>query len=118
MPFVTMLLSESEQIYKVALQKKIYADTSSELEQALDDLIRHKARHLLLDLTQLELIDSSGLRALIIAVKLLKAEQRGGIAAFGMTPNIQKIFGLISADRLIPCFPGEAEALAHLRGQS
>ena len=85
------------------------ADLNRRLETALDA----DAQHLVVDLTEVTFIDSSGLSALLTASK--EARRRGGgvalVLAQGEPPSIFRFRGV---DRLLSLYPSREAALAGL----
>ena len=79
------------------------------LEQAFGD----GARNLVIDLSEVTFIDSSGLSALLTASA--RARERGGAVALvlaqGEPPSIFRFRGV---DRLLSLYPSQAEALSGL----
>lgn len=66
-------------------------------------------RDVVLDLRQVEFIDSSGLGAIVAAMKFL-APDRALIMA-GLTPAVEKVFKLTRMDTVFSVFPTLDEAL-------
>ena len=84
-------------------------DFDRKLERAFGD----GARNLVIDLTEVTFIDSSGLSALLTASA--RARERGGAVALvlaqGEPPSIFRFRGV---DRLLSLYPSQAEALSGL----
>jgi anti-sigma B factor antagonist len=60
-------------------------------------------QHLIVDLTQLRFIDSSGIKELIDAYRtMIKARLR--FALVNSSPMIQKVFSVLGVDQLLPVF--------------
>jgi anti-anti-sigma factor len=85
-------------------------DFDRRLERAFDD----GARNLVIDLSEVTFIDSSGLSALLTASK--RARERGGAVALvlaqGEPPSIFRFRGV---DRLLALYPSREAALRGLR---
>ena len=64
---------------------------------------------ILLDLTNVEFIDSSGLGAIVASMKQLGRNQTLELA--GLTPNVQKVFRLTRMDTIFNLFPTLSDAL-------
>ncbi|MDG3439576.1 STAS domain-containing protein [Nitrospirillum amazonense] len=64
----------------------------------------------LIDMTGVSFIDSSGLGALISIVKHLKLPGRPGIC--GLQPSVKTMFSLTRMDRVFAIYPDVATALA------
>ena len=108
-------ISGVDNVLRVAVAGKVYADGATALETELLTAIHEGAKHLVLDLTRLELIDSSGLSAIITAIKELRTGKKGVIVAYGLSESIAKIFTLTKIDKFIRPFASEGDAVAHLR---
>ena len=63
----------------------------------------------LLDLATVDFVDSSGLGAIVGAMKQLTAGQKLELA--GLTPNVEKVFRLTRMDRVFQIYASRAEAL-------
>jgi anti-anti-sigma factor len=70
---------------------------------------------LLIDLSGVTYISSIGLRALMIAVKQVKA-QGGRMVLAALTPVVAEVFRISCFDKLFDIFASRAEALAALEG--
>ena len=66
----------------------------------------------LLDLNQVQFIDSSGLGAIVAAMKNLSPERKLVLA--GLTPTVDKVFKLTRMDSVFGVFPTIEAALADL----
>lgn len=68
---------------------------------------------IVLDLSNVEFIDSSGLGAIVAAMKSLGAERR--LALAGLTPSVERVFKLTRMDSVFHVFPTLDGALHELR---
>ena len=68
---------------------------------------------IVLDLSNVEFIDSSGLGAIVAAMKSLGAERR--LALAGLTPSVERVFKLTRMDSVFHVFPTLDGALDELR---
>ena len=66
-----------------------------------------------LDLSKVEFIDSSGLGAIVAAMKNMGADRK--LALAGLTPTVQRVFQLTRMDSVFSVFPTLDGALAELR---
>lgn len=66
-----------------------------------------------LDLSRVEFIDSSGLGAIVAAMKHMGADRK--LALAGLTPTVQRVFQLTRMDTVFSVFPTLDGALAELR---
>ena len=70
------------------------------------------ARRVILDLRQVDFIDSSGLGAIVAAMKQLGAGRRLDLA--GLTPTVESVFRLTRMDTVFSLFPTlDAALMAH-----
>ena len=87
-----------------------------DFDRALDRAFDAGARNLVIDLTEVTFIDSSGLSSLLTASA--RARKQGGsvalVLAQGEPPSIFRFRGV---DRLLALFPSREDALTHLGGQ-
>lgn len=67
---------------------------------------------IVLDLSNVEFIDSSGLGAIVAAMKNLGAERR--LALAGLTPSVERVFKLTRMDSVFNVFPTLQGALDEL----
>ncbi len=65
---------------------------------------------IVLDLAEVEFIDSSGLGAIVAAMKLLGPDRRMDLA--GLTPIVDKVFRLTRMDTVFSIYPDIGTALA------
>jgi anti-sigma B factor antagonist len=72
------------------------------------------ARGLVLDMTEVEFMDSSGLRAILHLQRELVDGRGGGLVLLGPTPQVQGILTLTGLDRQLPAVETLAQALALL----
>lgn len=84
---------------------------------AFKERLRHVAgagvRQVLLDLRHVEFLDSSGLGAVVAAMKHLAPDRQLVLA--GLTPSVARVFQLTRMDRVFTIFPSSEEALADVR---
>jgi len=86
------------------------ADTADELRSRILGAVPAAEARVAVDLTRVELMDSSGLAAL---VGLLKAVRPAGdLVLFGMRPGVAELLRLTHLDAVFPCGADEADALA------
>lgn len=78
--------------------------------QFKDQLRRHvldPGPDLVIDLAQVEFLDSSGLGALIAIHKALHTDRK--LALVGLTPNVERVFRLTHMDRVFTILPAANE---------
>lgn len=67
----------------------------------------------ILDLSHVQFIDSSGLGAIVAAMKHMGEDRK--LALAGLTPTVQRVFQLTRMDTVFSVFPTLEGALADLR---
>jgi anti-sigma B factor antagonist len=81
------------------------------LREAVDSALAEGARRLLVDLSQVTRMDSSGMAELIAAFN--KARELGGaLKLMNLPPRIQNILGVTQLMTVFDIFDNEAEAVA------
>lgn len=68
--------------------------------------------HVILDLSAVEFIDSSGLGAIVAAMKQLDDHRKLDLA--GLTPTVEKVFRLTRMDTVFQLYPSLGAAMATL----
>jgi anti-sigma B factor antagonist len=85
---------------------RLDAEVAGELRATLLQLVEHGARKLVLDLPKVEFIDSSGLGALVSALKRLKqVDGRGDIRLAQVQPPVLAVLEIIRLHRVFAMFP-------------
>ena len=112
-----MTLSEEKIDGVIALEisGKIHAEASEELLKKLNILIDHGERHLLLDFSGVEFINSSGLRVLLMAAKDLN-DLSGEMVLADVNELIRQILHVSGCTSHIAVYPSKEEALKALKG--
>ncbi len=95
------------------LDKSIEAANSKDFRGKIIDLINQGNSIVILNLSQVEFMDSSGLGALISILKLL-ANSQGKIVICEAQNQITKIFTLTRLDQVFQLFSNEKEAIVFL----
>lgn len=113
-PF-TIDVSEAEAgLSVVALAGEIDMASSAELERQLGALEGAEGFQVVVDLAGLTFIDSSGIRALVVAAKAI--ESRGGTVLLAApSPNIERVFVTVHLSEVIPVRESLEAALADAR---
>ena len=97
----------------VALTGEVTFSNVTDLNRRLETALDGDVQHLVVDLTEVSFIDSSGLSALLTASA--EARRRGGAVALvlaqGEPPSIFRFRGV---DRLLSLYPSREAALAGL----
>ena len=94
---------------------KINTEASEDLLKKMSGLIDNGARHLLLDLSGVDYINSSGLRVLLMAAKDLN-DLSGEMVLADVNELIRQILHVSGCTSHIAVYPSKEEALKALKG--
>ena len=112
MNFATEEIAEGAGVIVTVPGSHLDASTVRSFREALQPLIEaHSA--VLIDLRQIEFIDSSGLGSLLSVLRNLNNKQ-GELKLFGMSKPVQAMFELVRMHRLFAIYNTREEALATL----
>ncbi len=92
-----------------ALEKRIDAGISGELKEQLGELVANGRRRIILDISGVEFLDSSGLGAIISGLKAIGED--GRLVICGATDPVKSMFRLTRMDRIFEMYDSEAESL-------
>jgi anti-anti-sigma factor len=95
----------------VVLAGEVDATNSDELYGVLESVVTQQPRLLVVDMSELSFMDSTGLRMLLRSTRAL--DQQGGVLALA-APQIAvaRVLQLTRADQLIPVYDSVADAIA------
>jgi anti-sigma B factor antagonist len=91
---------------------RVDARLAGEFRRHLLDLIESGHPLIALDLSEVDFIDSSGLGAIVSALKQLKG--RGDLVIVGARPEVLNLFRLTRMDKVFRMFPRADDAVAAL----
>lgn len=95
----------------LALEGEVDLHRAAEIRELLAPLVAQKTPRLLIDLTKVSYIDSSGLALLIETLQNVQAHG-GTFALFGLGDSIRTIFHVACLDQVFKIYPDEAAATA------
>ena len=98
-------------------EERLDAHNSKELKDYLLELLDNGAKNLILDLSEVRFVDSSGLGA------LLSGHKNAGLrdvrfALAGVQSRVQSMFELTRLTRVFDIYPGVEDALANRTGET
>ena len=94
----------------ISVGGRLDAYAANDVERKLDSLITAGHVCLVVDLSRLEYISSSGLRVLLAGIKRVKKE-RGDIRLACLQPSVQEVFDMAGFTQLFRMFGKEEEAV-------
>jgi anti-anti-sigma factor len=92
-------LTEQNHTQILCVQGELDALSSPELRPTLDVLTRHRGCTIVVDLSKLELLDASGVGALVFLYKRARAN-RGSVSFVGVANQPLSIFKLLRLDHV------------------
>ncbi|MEM9638558.1 MAG: STAS domain-containing protein [Pseudomonadota bacterium] len=103
-----------EQLCIVSVQEdRIDAAVALEFKDAMREQTENSPATVILDLSQVQFIDSSGLGAIVAAMKSLGTDRKMALA--GLTPTVERVFQLTRMDTVFSVFTTLDGALDELR---
>lgn len=97
-------------LLQVTLQGRLDAQAAPALKEIWQNCERQGNYNVLLDLHQVEFIDSIGISTLVSGLKQLRAHG-GDLRLIGLQPSARAIFELMMLDRVFEIFDTPEEAL-------
>ncbi len=88
-------------------------ESKTKVINAYEKIVSAKARHILLDFSRIEYINSAGM-SVLITLLTRSQEAEKDLRAFGLSPHFQKIFDMVGLLKYIPHFDDRQTALASL----
>lgn len=101
-------------VREVRLDGVLDAVAATGVRKDLAALVEDGAKALVVDLTDVERIDSSGLGALVTALKAIR-EQDGNMVLSGLSPSVRAVVELTRLHRVFSIYDDTRTALAELR---
>jgi len=97
------------------LEKRIDAATATEFKQKMSDWIDAGNRKIVLNLAEVDFIDSSGLGAIVSSLKKIGGD--GDLVICAVRETVMSLFRLTRMNRVFDILPSEDEAVRSLSGQ-
>lgn len=94
------------------LEKRIDASVSTEFKGKMVDWINAGSRRIILDLSNVDFIDSSGLGAIVSSLKTIGND--GDLVICGIKETVMGLFRLTRMNRVFQIFPSQPEAIQAL----
>lgn len=97
----------------LAVNGNLDAEGTQAMEEKVVALLANGETSLLFDFSELDYINSSGLRVLVLAYQRLK-KSSGRVAICGIKDYIQEVFEVSGYDKIFPLFPNRGDALSRM----
>ncbi|NIM04289.1 MAG: anti-sigma factor antagonist [Armatimonadetes bacterium] len=87
--------------------------SAAQAKQKIHELLDGGVKHLLIDLSDTEYLDSTAMGVLVGVLKRV-GESGGWVRLVGMKPRIRRLFEITRLDEILPIFETEKEALSDI----
>lgn len=105
-----MSATEDGDCLVIAVQeKRVDAAVAVRFKDRVRELSEHPGDRIVLDLSEVEFLDSSGLGAVVASMKHLGGDRRMDLA--GLTPTVDKVFRMTRMDTVFRIFPDRETAV-------
>lgn len=104
------ILTQADGYHVLKVSESIHFDTAKEFRECLNEAAEKKITKLLIDLSQAEIIYSSGLTDIVGCYTRLKASG-GRLIIVSPTENVSKLLKLLGLDKLISIANSMEEAI-------
>lgn len=98
------------------LKGRLDLTSSSELKEKVKEYLDQGKVNIILDLAQVDFINSSGLGILVSTLKEVRTV-KGRIALCSLAPYVQEIFEITQLSHIFDIYPGEEEAFSTFERQ-
>jgi len=95
----------------LVMEDRIDAATAIQFKERMRDLTQTGDQRVVLDLSRVMFLDSSGLGAIVAVKKLLGPDRV--LELSGLTATVQKVFRLTRMDTIFTIHPTHSDALSH-----
>ncbi len=101
----------------IRVRGEIHVSTAPQLSERLNEAIADGKTAVVLDLSEVEFIDSTGLSVLLNGLRGIIRRQ-GAMALVCANPTVLRLFQITRLDRTFDIHPARAPALARVRAQT
>ncbi|MDX6707303.1 MAG: anti-sigma factor antagonist [Solirubrobacteraceae bacterium] len=101
----------------ITVRGEIHVSTAPQFAKRLTNAIESGRIAIVLDLCELEFIDSTGLSVILSGLRLINQKQ-GRMAIACANPTVMRLFQITSLVDTFDIFPDRATAIAHVAGGS
>jgi len=108
--------SINEKAALIDLEGEVDVYTAPQLKQQIIGLLDSGVRHVTVNLSAVDYLDSTALGVLIGGLKRLR-ERDGTLDLICPNPRIKRIFEITGLDKIFDIYAGEEEAMAKLKAQ-
>lgn len=106
---------EQETMVIRPLEKRLDSYVAEELKVHMKNIVHNGYQQIVLDLSDVEFVDSSGLGAIIATMMALRPQ--GKLMVCNLSDNVLALFRLTRMDRVIPVMDDADKALRAMSGE-
>lgn len=99
----------TEEIWLVIASGRLDQSQTGQLEESLQELLAEGHNRLIVDMANVEYINSGGLRCLVTAWRMAR-QKEGDVYLCALIPRVQNVFTMIGFDKVFQIFPTREEA--------
>lgn len=114
-PFETSS-AEVDGVRVIAVRGELDLSTAPDLEGPLDAAVDGGGSSVLIDLSECEFIDSTGIALIVRGWQKLEGDGDGRLAICSPTEQVRRVLDVSGLDQSIPVHPSRDEGVAALRG--
>jgi anti-anti-sigma factor len=107
-----IIREDKDDITLCKIDGKFDAIAAPEAEKVISKIISDGAKKIIMNMEKVGYISSSGLRALLVAAKDIKA-QKGKIIICSMTESVNKVFEISGFSTIFETYDTEMDAMKH-----
>ncbi len=105
--------SLDERTHLIAVRGEVHVSTAPEFSERLNDAIATGKTGVVIDMTDVEFIDSTGLSVLLNGLRLV-TQMHGRLALVCTNPTVLRLFQITNLDETFDIFDDRAKAIAHV----
>lgn len=106
-----MTVRENSDVTVIDVQEDLGSYAASDLRETLEDLLISKTQKIIVNLGNVEHVNSTGVGAIVGAAKRIR--QRGGdVKVCGLAENIKRTFDLTGASSVVEIYESESSAIS------
>jgi anti-anti-sigma factor len=106
----SITIRESRDIKIVDVNENLGGHVFASLREILNELLAQKARQIVVNLSQVQHINSLSIGVMVSTAKRLRSDG-GALKVYGLTDGIKQIFDLIGTSEIIEIYDSENAAL-------
>jgi anti-sigma B factor antagonist len=113
----SVTIRQSGKVSLVDVKGRLTSFEAQAFRDAIHGLLNHGHKNIVLNLTGLEYLDSSGIGELVRNY-LAVVKKSGAMKVVGLAPKVEEILKITQLHQVFPEFPDEASALESFPGDS